>query len=133
MSSSAEVPFICRSADQFFQHYNHIAHTEAEKEQADYKRYVESHSVEEIEAANKARKTLRSKLKDRPSEVKKWKPIRDERSVKRPMTSFAHFCTSRHASGDFKHLRASEAAKLLGQEWKALSEGEKQVCHVFYP
>lgn len=125
-SVEALVPF--RSANQPPQHYNHIAHTELEKDRAEYKRWVESHSVEEIEAANKARRSLRRRLKDKPTQVKKYKAIKDERGVKRPISSFAHFSISRHASGDFKHIPVPESGKLMSQEWKALSEGERQVC-----
>lgn len=108
------------------QHYNHLAHTSKEKEQAAYKQYVESHSVEEIEAANKARVALRRKLKGKRGGGM-WPKINDERAVKRPVNPFAQFIANRFASGDFKHMVASQATKLIAQEWKALSEEEKKV------
>jgi hypothetical protein len=62
-----------------------------------------------------------------PKSAKKWPIIKDERQVKRATTSFVQFSISRQASGDFKHIAVSERAKLLSQEWKALSDEEKQV------
>ncbi|KAK0949118.1 hypothetical protein LTR91_026715 [Friedmanniomyces endolithicus] len=32
---------------------------------------------------------------------------------------------ARHASGDFKSIALLDRSKLIGKEWKALSEGEK--------
>lgn len=37
------------------------------------------------------------------------------------------FSISRQASGDFQNIAVQERAKLISQEWKALSEEEKQV------
>lgn len=109
------------------QHYNHLRHTTYEADMAAYKRFVQSHSAEEIEAANKARLRLRNKLKDRKAAVKKYAPIQDERGVKRPMNAYSQFVASRFASGDFRSMAVPEAAKLIGQEWHALAEGEKKV------
>lgn len=109
------------------QHYNHIAHTGKEKQEADYKKWLESHTVEEISIANKARSSLRRRLKDNKSAVKRWGAIKDEREVKGPVTSYIHFVSSRFATGDMKDIKLSEASKLIAEEWKALSEGEKKV------
>jgi hypothetical protein len=86
---------------------------------------VESHDVNEIRIANLARAKLRRTLE--PKHLKKWPAIKDERQVKRAANSFVHFTVSRSASGDFKHIKVSERSKLLSQEWKALSDEEKQV------
>lgn len=107
------------------QHYNHLAHTAREAAAADYKRWVESHSPEEIKLANSARKKLR-KVDDKKS-PKKWSAIEDERLAKRPVTSYVHFSISRQASGDFNNIKIGERAKLISQEWKALDAEEKQV------
>jgi len=62
-----------------------------------------------------------------PKHSKKWPAIKDERQVKQAVPPYVQFCVSRHASGDFKHIKIPERAKLLSQEWKALSDEEKQV------
>ncbi|KAI7337500.1 hypothetical protein KC354_g17620 [Hortaea werneckii] len=107
------------------EHYNHLAHTHREAKQAEYKRWVESHSVEEIRIANLARATLRRKSQLEKGHRTKWPAIQDERHVKRPMTAYFHFLTNRQASGDFQNIAIIERTKLIAQEWKALSEGEK--------
>ncbi|KAI7159692.1 hypothetical protein KC349_g3914 [Hortaea werneckii] len=107
------------------EHYNHLAHTHREAKQAEYKRWVESHSVEEIRIANLARATLRRKAQLEKGQRTKWPAIQDERHVKRPMTAYFHFLTNRQASGDFRNIAIIERTKLIAQEWKALSEEEK--------
>lgn len=110
-------------------HYNHLANSRMQESQAEYKKWVESHSADEIQQANNARSTLRRKLeKDRPKGKRsKWAPIHDERAVKRPVNSYAQFALNRNASGDFKGITLAERSKLIAQEWKALSDQEKSV------
>jgi hypothetical protein len=110
-----------------FQHYNHLAHTQTEANQAAYKTWVESHTPEQISFANNARRSLRRKLGDKVKGTSKYKPIKDERLVKRPVTSYLQFSINRQASGDFRNIPVSERSKLISKEWKALSEGEKKV------
>ncbi|TKA82157.1 hypothetical protein B0A55_02047 [Friedmanniomyces simplex] len=106
------------------EHYNHLARTARETSQAEYKRWVLSHPPEQIEAANRARQQLRRKL---PQKGKRgWPPIQDERAARTPLSAFLQFSTNRHASGDFNNIAVPECAKLIGQEWKALSGEEKQ-------
>jgi hypothetical protein len=38
------------------------------------------------------------------------------------------FLKDRHASGDFKGIKSTEAIGLIANEWKSLSAGEKKVC-----
>jgi hypothetical protein len=102
-----------------------MAHTANEAENAKYKTWVESHDVNEIRIANLARAKLRRSLGAKG--VKKWPAIKDERRVKQAGNAFVQFSVSRQASGDFKNILLGERAKLLGQEWKALSGEEKQV------
>lgn len=109
------------------QHYNHLRQTQKEKDEADYKRFVESHSVDEIEAANKARARLRRHYSGDQQQAKKWQPIKDERAVKKPSSAYILFSRSRWASGDFKNITVAEGSKLVGQEWKALAQDEKKV------
>ena len=56
-----------------------------------------------------------------------WPPIEDERSVKRPISSYAQFAVNRHASGDLRNISLAERSKLISQEWKALDQQEKAV------
>lgn len=112
-------------------HYNHLANAKKVESQAEYKKWVESHSADEIQRANNARASLRRKLeKELPKGKRsKWLPIHDERAVKRPLNRYAQFSTNRHASGDFKNISLAERGRLIAQEWKALSDQEKQVRH----
>ena len=107
------------------QHYNHLGHQATEAAQAEYKRWVESHTPEEIQLANRARHQLRRKLNLKGT--RKYVQIKDERAVKRPASSYLQFSINRQASGDFRNIPVSQRAKLIGQEWKALSESEKKV------
>lgn len=109
------------------QHYNHLAHTNTEAQRAELKRWVESHSAEEIAIANTARASLRRQEDRQKGCPSKFSPIHDERAVKRGLNPFLQFSINRNASGDFKNISITERAKLIGQEWKALSAEEKKV------
>jgi hypothetical protein len=102
-----------------------MAHTANEAEHAKYKTWVESHDVNEIRIANLARAKLRRSLGAKGT--KKWPAIKDERHVKQASNAFMQFNVSRQASGDFKNIALPERAKLIGQEWKVLSDEEKLV------
>lgn len=91
------------------------------------KRWVESHTPEEIAIANTARAALRRKEDRKKNHRTKYPAIHDERAVKRGISAYIQFNLNRQASGDFKHIPMTERAKLIGQEWKALSEEEKRV------
>jgi hypothetical protein len=47
--------------------------------------------------------------------------------VKR-VSGYNVFIKDRHASGDFKGIKGTEAIGLIANEWKSLSAGEKKVC-----
>jgi hypothetical protein len=47
--------------------------------------------------------------------------------VKKAVTPYLQFSVERRASGDFKDIKLGDSSKLIGEEWKALSESEKQV------
>lgn len=116
-----------------FQHYNHLASQETEAARAEYKRWVESHSPEQIKQANRARNQLNKKFPPKPADGKhqrhaKFSQIQDERQPKQPMGSYILFAKNRQESGDFKNIAIPERAKLIGQEWRALTLAEKQVC-----
>ena len=57
--------------------------------------------------------------------------LQDHRQVKRVTGAYTRFYIDRQASGDFKGLKAKEAARLAGREWKGLSASEKKVSNVF--
>lgn len=109
------------------QHYNHIARVKVEKDQAEYKRWVESHTPDEIRKANAARTELNRKLPSKNGRKAKYPEIVDERVVSRPRNAFIHFFLNRTNSGDLKNLKAKDRMKLLAQEWQELSQGEKSV------
>lgn len=113
------------------EHYNHIARVAKEKGLAEYKAWVESHTPEQIIAANRARMKLRRDFTPKGKKhAYKWPLIHDERAVKKALTPYMQFARSRLSSGDFKNIPLLEGAKLVGQEWKALSAGEKMVRHI---
>ncbi|KAL2051931.1 hypothetical protein ABVK25_007846 [Lepraria finkii] len=52
--------------------------------------------------------------------------LQDHRQVKGVTGAYTRFYIDRQASGDFKGLKAKEAARLAGREWKGLSASEKK-------
>ncbi|KAK5116020.1 hypothetical protein LTR62_000476 [Meristemomyces frigidus] len=124
------------------EHYNHLGNEANQAALAEYKKWVESHTIEEIKAANIARRQLRglrrknlkegtssssssSSMAENKRGPKTWTSIVDERQVKRPTTSFSQFVVNRHASGDFKNIPTVDSMKLISQEWRTLSAEEK--------
>jgi hypothetical protein len=111
-------------------HYNHLANEQTAAKLAEYNAWIRSHTPEQIVAANNARSQLRIKLKGKrkaghPAHTAK---LIDDRHVKRPAGPYQCFFVERHLSGDLKGIAVTEAAKIIGAEWKALSAGEKKVC-----
>ncbi|KAF2798644.1 hypothetical protein K505DRAFT_346420 [Melanomma pulvis-pyrius CBS 109.77] len=110
------------------EHYNHVATEKNAIRKAAYKDWVESHTPEEIRVANRARATIRRRHKAAggktvPAHTVK---IHDEREVKAPRLPFLRFSIERRATGDFKNIAIPDASKLIGKEWHALTESEKQ-------
>ncbi|GAB7348572.1 hypothetical protein MBLNU459_g6961t2 [Dothideomycetes sp. NU459] len=105
------------------EHWNHITNERNAKKAVEFKAWLEAHTPEEIKNANIARKKLRIKLGDN---AKNLHPIHDERLVKNPVSSYILFYMDRLATKDFTHVRARDAAKLVTEEWKALTDSEKQ-------
>lgn len=111
------------------QHYNHIANEQTATKQAQYKAWIESHTPDQIRLANNARTQLRAKLK---GTIKSGHPAHttrlvDERLPKRPASAFSQFVKDRHATGDLKGIKVTDSMKVISEEWKALSAGEKKV------
>ena len=115
-------------ANYNFKHYNHLANQKMAAKQAEFKAWLHSYTPEEIRIANNARAQLRKKLAGtQKKSVAHTKKLVDDRVPKQGPTSYLCFFLERHASGDFKNIRAADAAKLIGAEWKALSAAEKKV------
>ncbi|MCJ1336039.1 hypothetical protein MMC09_001314 [Bachmanniomyces sp. S44760] len=101
--------------------YNHIANQNKLTNQSEYRKWIESHTPEQIHQANLARRNLtRRKIKGYGYK------LQDDRLVKRPQNSYISFAADRYASGDMHGIKLVEASKLIGAEWKGLSAAEKQ-------
>ena len=112
------------------QHYNHVAVQNKHANEAVYKKFIESHSEEEIRVANSARGRLR-KLKASTKGLRGMPSnlfiLHDHRHVKKPLSSYIKFSQERFASGDLAGMSTAERGKLVGREWQALSDSEKKV------
>jgi hypothetical protein len=132
--SSSVTPSLRELADRFKnlssaerEHYNHLANERNATEKAGYKAWIESHTPDQIRIANNARRALRKKLAaTRKFTPPHLQPIRDERIPKQPANPRFLFLKDRVGSGDFKGIHMIEAAKLIAEEYKALSAAEKQ-------
>ncbi|EFQ26395.1 HMG box protein [Colletotrichum graminicola] len=87
---------------------------------ATYKAWVESHTPQDIAAANRARLRLR-KASGRLTPA----PIRDDRLPTQPVTPYALFIKARWASGDYAGSLVPEVSSRISKEWRDLSESEK--------
>lgn len=87
------------------------------------KKWIESHTPDEIRIANNARTMLKRKL-NKPAS---YTLISDPRIPKKPANSYLHYVQEKLASGDFKGIKLSEAIVLISNEWKALSPSQKTV------
>ncbi|KAL9636623.1 MAG: hypothetical protein Q9164_002702 [Protoblastenia rupestris] len=110
------------------EHYNHLANQNVAKDEKAYRQFIESHTPLEIYNANIARASLqRLGLKEGAKQKSsKWKPLRDERQVKRPATSYNLFYVDRMKSGDMKGIKVEIASGMIAREWKALPAEEKK-------
>ncbi|KAK3934791.1 hypothetical protein QBC46DRAFT_70097 [Diplogelasinospora grovesii] len=89
---------------------------------AAYKSWVESHTPVEIADANRARYRLQHHFK--VPGVKG--PITDDRLPKRSVSAYVLFYKSRWQSGEFSSVSAPESAKMIANEWKGMSESQRQ-------
>ncbi|KAL8776996.1 MAG: hypothetical protein Q9213_008048 [Squamulea squamosa] len=103
--------------------YNHVANQNKATNDSKYREWILSHSPKEIYEANRARRTLKSRLKTPRS----WPKLQDERLVTGRRSPYIRFHIQRRRSGDFAGLTIGEAAKLIGAEWRGLSESDKKV------
>jgi hypothetical protein len=111
-------------------HYNYLARERTAAKLAEYQAWIRSHTPTQIHAANNARTQLR-RLRRHPTNKRINPPhtskLVDDRQVKRPVNAYARFNADRQATGDFKNIPLGDSAKLIAQEWKSLSAGEKKV------
>ncbi|KAI4717476.1 hypothetical protein E4T48_06284 [Aureobasidium sp. EXF-10727] len=89
----------------------------------EFQEWLNSHTPAQILEANNVRSRLRKLLAD--SKTKYW-PIKDDRLVKKPTTSFIKFHNERIASGEYHGSVIAESAKRIAAEFKALSASEKK-------
>lgn len=73
--------------------------------------------------ANKARKALKRLTK----KTNAFPPLRDERLVKGPVSSYMRFNNERMNSGDYKLMKLRERSVLIAKEWRELGASEKKV------
>jgi hypothetical protein len=107
------------------QHYNHVANENKLANEAAYRSWVESHTPDQIRAANAARASLKRKIGKK--KTKEFAPIEDPRIPKKPVNVLAAFTKERWASGDMKGISVADASKALTNEWKTLPAAEKKV------
>ncbi|KFZ13668.1 hypothetical protein V502_06492 [Pseudogymnoascus sp. VKM F-4520 (FW-2644)] len=106
------------------EHYNQKANANKITNDASYESWLASLSPQQIYESNHAQQRLKQLGLIRPGKHLK---IDDPRIPKRPLTAYILFVKERYTSGDFKGISSVEAAKILTQEYKALSESEKNL------
>ncbi|KAI9670579.1 MAG: hypothetical protein M1831_005799 [Alyxoria varia] len=116
------------------EHYKQVCSQNKEANKHATKRFVESHTPDEIRLANNARRQLNNVRRgdklagQKQSTVGKiYAKLEDPRVSKRPTSTWATFLTQRFASGDYKGLRAPEASKYIKRDWENLSREERKV------
>ncbi|PNS16204.1 High mobility group protein B3 [Sphaceloma murrayae] len=124
--AKSEYASLSSSERESYERRGQESRAESERE---YKRWVESHTPEEIRLANVARIALRRALKTK--NTTKWSAIKDERDVKKPAPPFLRFCAERKLSGQHPGSMTEQAAE-SGKVWKALSDDEKKDYYTSY-
>ncbi|KAB8222273.1 hypothetical protein BDV33DRAFT_168832 [Aspergillus novoparasiticus] len=100
-----------------------VAESNRNSNESTYDQWIKSHTPLQIKEANLARNRL-TKLTN-----KRYPPLRDDRLVKRPSSSYVFFFIERTGQGDFKHMAAKDIATRVAEEWKGLTESEKEKYH----
>ncbi|KAG9234131.1 hypothetical protein BJ875DRAFT_22484 [Amylocarpus encephaloides] len=101
---------------------NHKATQNKTANAAVYKKWVESHTFDEIRAANNARKLLSRKLKRSTKLIQ----IKDDRQPKHPINQYAYFVKDRMLSGDMKGISNVDALTQFSKEWATVSDAQKK-------
>ncbi|KAG9545918.1 hypothetical protein KCU71_g17180, partial [Aureobasidium melanogenum] len=105
------------------EHLNHQVNEHNAKSLREFQEWLSSHTPAQIYEANVARARLRKLTFDTSS---KYAPIKDDRLVKRPISSFLQYHNERLNSGDFRGIPAPIASKDIATEFKALTASEKK-------
>ncbi|KAE8147411.1 hypothetical protein BDV25DRAFT_33775 [Aspergillus avenaceus] len=88
--------------------------------EAEYEKWIKSHTPLQIKEANQARARL-TKITN-----KKYFALRDDRLVKRPTPAYMIFYIERVEQGDFKHMQVKDISARVSEEWKGLTDSERQ-------
>lgn len=104
------------------QEYNHKANQNKTENSAAFKKWIESHTPEQIRIANNARMLLKKRTGKSHGPA-----LPDERLPKRARSDFILFAQERWASGDLKGVKVTDASTLLRKEFLALPESERKV------
>ncbi|KAL1961622.1 hypothetical protein VTN77DRAFT_1372 [Rasamsonia byssochlamydoides] len=112
------------SADQL-EPYQRQAEENKAANAAAYESWVKSYTPLQIRQANFARRKL-AKLTESYKYHIKMNPIKDDRQVKMPKTPYNSYCKERFQSGDLKHMSITDAARRITEEWKGMTEQEKE-------
>ncbi|KAI4792278.1 hypothetical protein E4T44_12828, partial [Aureobasidium sp. EXF-8845] len=122
--------FIKQLADDFKdlssrerEHYNHLVNEHNAKSLREFQEWLNAHTPTQIKEANAVRSRLRKLLAVKKS---KYAPIKDDRLVKRPSSSFFQYHKERFNSGDFRGVTTMDASKDIAAEYRALSASEKK-------
>lgn len=100
---------------------NHRANQNKATNASAHKKWVESHTPDQIRLANNARRLLAKKT------GKKHPTIPDERAPKKPRNAYFLFTADRWATGDLKGIPVTKSTTRLLEEWANLSANEKKV------
>ncbi|KAH8808267.1 hypothetical protein F5884DRAFT_362506 [Xylogone sp. PMI_703] len=101
--------------------YNHRANQNKAANTTAFKKWVASHTPDQIRLANNARKLLTK------TTGKKYPSIADERAPKRPLNAYFLFAADRWASGDLKGISIPQSGSMIHEEWTKLPASEKKV------
>ncbi|KAI9738687.1 MAG: hypothetical protein M1834_008192 [Cirrosporium novae-zelandiae] len=107
--------------------YARTANQNKEANELAYKKWLESHTPDEIRKANLARLALRRQARTKGNKAgAKYRLIKDDRLVKHPRTGYIYFVMERHSSGDLKNVEVSQLGKLFSREWNGMSNEDKK-------
>ncbi|PQE21108.1 HMG box protein [Rutstroemia sp. NJR-2017a WRK4] len=100
----------------------HTANENKASNEVALKKWIATHTPDEIRIANNARQALR-KLSGKNVP----RNIPDERQPRRPAHALLFFIKDRYASGDFANLKARESMGVIAAEWKELPAAQRKV------
>ncbi|KAJ5740768.1 hypothetical protein N7493_000640 [Penicillium malachiteum] len=120
---AATVKFVKQMPSYEFEPFKLQAEQNRASNEAAYSSWILSHTPTQIKDANLARRRLAKKI-GKPCVL-----LKDDRLVKRPLSSYMIFARERIASGDFKHLQVADISGRASNEWKNLTASEKERFH----